>query len=145
MALAVLAATAAVSCGDEDGSSDSGITVTDAWARTTPGGVTIGAVYLRATSDVADELIGAEVDPAVAASVELHTTQTTGDGATTMEEQNALPVPAGGELVLEPIGNHLMLVGLADPLTTGETLDLTLHFATAGEHVVKVEVREDAP
>ena len=44
----------------------------------------------------------------------------------------SLPVPAGGELVLDPLGSHLMLVGLADPLTTGERFDITLAFATAG-------------
>jgi copper(I)-binding protein len=144
---AVLAAlvVAVASCGGDDDSSDEGITVTDAWARTTPNGVTIGAVYLRVTSDADDELTGADVDPAIAASVELHSTETSADGTATMEQQDALAVPAGGELVLEPIGNHLMLVDLADPLTTGETFDVTLHFATAGDEVVEVEVREDAP
>ena len=141
---AVLAALAVLgACGGDD--VGAGVSVTDAWARTTPAGVTVGAVYLRASSDVGDELVGADVDPAIAQSAELHTTETAQDGTATMAPRRALDVPAGGELVLEPIGSHLMLVGLADPLTTGETFDVTLHFATAGEQVVQVQVRGDAP
>jgi len=134
-------------CGydDEADADGNGVSVTDAWARATPGGVTIGAVYLRVTSDADDELVGAEVDPSVAAAVELHSTRTAANGTATMDQQDALPVPADGELALEPIGNHLMLVDLADPLTTGETFEVTLHFSTAGNEVVDVEVREDAP
>jgi copper(I)-binding protein len=127
------------------GDADSGIRVDDVWARTTPAGVTIGAVYLRATSDVDDELTGASVDPAIAGSVELHTTETSDDGTSSMTQQASLALPAGDELVLEPIGNHLMLVDLAAPLATGETFEMTLHFATAGDELVDVEVREGAP
>ena len=38
-----------------------------------------------------------------------------------------------------------MLVGLADPLTTGERFDITLEFATAGAVTAEVEVRDTAP
>ena len=38
-----------------------------------------------------------------------------------------------------------MLVDLAAPLEEGETFELTLTFATAGEETVSVEVRSDAP
>ena len=145
--MAVVAAVLLVACGGDDDAADAdgGVTVTDAWARATPGGVTVGAVYLSVTSDVDDELLGATVDPGVAATVDLHATETAADGTATMEQQDALAVPAGGELVLEPIGNHLMLVGLADALTVGESFEVTLEFAVAGDEVVQVEVREDAP
>jgi copper(I)-binding protein len=107
--------------------------------------VSVGAVYLRVTSPVADELVGADVDASIAGEVQLHTTETAADGTATMAEQMTMPIPAGGGLVLEPIGNHLMLVGLVDPLTNGETFDMTLHFATAGDVAVEVEVRDTAP
>jgi copper(I)-binding protein len=145
-ALAVAAAVLPTACGgDDDAGADSGVRVSNAWARATPGGVTVGAVYLRATSDVDDQLIGATVAPGIAASVELHTTASAGDGTATMEQHDALAGLGGGELVLEPFGNHLMLVGLAEPLTSGRTFDVTLQFATAGAREVEVEVREDAP
>ena len=105
----------------------------------------MGAVYLTAASDAADVLVGADVDPAIAASTMLHSTMTSGSGETSMEEMGQFPVPAGGELVLAPAGGHLMLVDLADPLDDGETFELTLHFETAGDETVMVEVRDEAP
>jgi copper(I)-binding protein len=124
---------------------DDALHVDDAWARATPAVVSVGAVYLEVTSPVADELVGATVEPSIAAAVQVHRTAVDAAGAATMSEQAALPVPADGTLALEPFGDHLMLVDLAAPLTTGETFDLTLQFATAGDVTVPVEVRDDAP
>jgi copper(I)-binding protein len=134
---------ACAGCGGTSGASK-GIDVTKAWARTTPPGVSVGAVYLEATSDADDSLTGAAVDPAVAAKAELHTEDTSG-GMTSMSAVASLPVGKGAPLVLDPLGNHLMLVDLAGPLTTGETFDVTLHFAKAGDEPVRVEVRDQAP
>ena len=142
MAVLVAAALGATSCG---GAGADELAVHDAWARPTPAVVSVGAVYLRVTSPVDDELVGATVDPAVAASVQLHSTEVDEAGTATMTERVTLPVPAGGALVLDPLGSHLMLVGLATPLTSGETFDLTLEFAAAGLVDVDVEVRDAEP
>ncbi len=81
--LALIAASALVvaSCGgDDESSSDSAapaggdITVSGAWARTSPMSVTVGAVYMDITSAAGDELIGASVDASIAATVEVHET-----------------------------------------------------------------------
>ncbi len=141
-AVLVAAALGATSCGD--GGADE-LAVHDAWARVTPAVVSVGAVYLRVTSPVDDELVGATVDPAVAASVQLHSTEVDDAGTATMTEHVTLPVPAGGTLVLDPLGSHLMLVDLVAPLTSGETFDLTLEFAAAGTVDVAVEVRDAEP
>jgi copper(I)-binding protein len=138
----VVAALGATSCGG--GGADE-LAVHDAWARSTPAVVSVGAVYLRVTSPVDDELVGATVDPSVAASVQVHSTEIDDAGTATMTEQVALPVPAGGVLVLDPLGSHLMLVDLVAPLTSGETFDLTLEFAAAGMVDVDVAVRDAAP
>jgi periplasmic copper chaperone A len=144
-ALAAVAAlvAACAGCGGTSGASK-GIDVTEAWARTTPPGVSVGAVYLTATSDTDDALTGAVVDADVAAKAELHT-ETTSGGMTSMSPVAALPVGKGAALVLGPLGSHLMLVDLAGPLTKGETFDVTLHFAKAGDEQVHVEVRDEAP
>jgi copper(I)-binding protein len=133
---------AGAACGE---SSDEELAVHDVWARATPAVVSVGVVYLRVTSPDDDELVGATVDPAMAASVQLHSTEVDDNGTATMTEQPSLPVPAGGELVLDPLGSHLMLVGLADPLTAGERFDITLEFATAGSLTAEVTVRDSAP
>ena len=76
---------------------------------------------------------------------EVHMTMSGTDGTTTMHELTSIDVPAGGSLVLDPAGYHLMLTDLAAPLETGETFDLTLRFEAAGDATVTVEVRDDAP
>lgn len=146
--LAVALGAGLVSCGGDDDAVRAGgtgtITVADAWARTTPGGVSIGAAYLTIDSSADDELVGAEVGPEIAARVELHATTETA-GSTSMGQVAGLPVPADGELVLAPIGNHFMLVGLTEPLVAGASFALTLHFTRAGDVPIEVAVRDDAP
>jgi copper(I)-binding protein len=132
----------ASACG---GGADDQLSVEDAWARATPAVATVGAIYLRITSPVDDELVGATVDPSVAESVQLHSTEVDDAGTATMTEQMSLAIPAGGELELDPLGNHLMLVGLTDPLARGERFDVTLQLTAAGEVTAEVEVRDSAP
>jgi copper(I)-binding protein len=138
----VSAALAVAACGGGD---DDALAVHDVWARSTPAVVSVGAVYLRVTSPVDDELVGARVDPSIADAVQLHDTEVDAAGTATMTEQMALAVPAGGELVLDPLGSHLMLVGLAAPLTAGSHFDITLQFATAGAVTAEVAVSDTEP
>lgn len=145
LAWAVLSAgLVATACGGDAGADDE-LAIRDAWARPTPAVVSIGAIYLRVTSPVDDELVGASIDPSVAESVQVHRTELDDAGTATMTEQTALPVPADGGLVLAPLGNHLMLVGLVDPLTSGDRFDVTLRFASAGDVRAEVEVRDTEP
>lgn len=135
-------------CGSGGGGSaaaDRPLAIADAWARTTPPGTTVGAVYLRATSETGDVLVGAAVDDEVAASATLHTTMTSDSGETSMDDIDSFDVPADGALVFEPAGNHVMLVDLVGALERGDTFELTLRFETAGDVTVTVEVRDDAP
>lgn len=106
-------------------------------------GVQTGAAYLRGIRNkgtVADRLIGARTP--VAERVELHTRQTDGD-VVRMREVAAIEIPAGQEVQLrhgQP--QHLMLVGLKQPLKAGERFDLTLRFERAGETTVKAWVQQ---
>ena len=59
-----------------------------------------------------------------------------------MQEVTAVDVPAGGTVMLEPGGYHVMLMQLAEPLVTGATFEVTLSFENAGDMTVSVEVRE---
>ncbi len=126
------------------GSSSEGVAVHDAWARTTPPGVSVGVVYMDVTSSTDDALVGASVDPSIAAQAELHTNTTSGD-MSSMQPVASMPVSPDHDIDLDPLGSHLMLVDLAGPLTKGQRFDVTLHFRTAGDERVSVEVRDDAP
>jgi periplasmic copper chaperone A len=160
-AVAAAAALALVAaCGGDDGGSEA-LAITDAWARATPAGTTVGAVYFDVGGDSEDSIVGASVDPSVAAGVELHMTMALGDqsmtsvggasaasggsGEVTMHAVPQIFVPPGTTVALEPGSWHLMLVDLAAPLVTGESFDLTVDFATGDDQVVTVDVRNDAP
>jgi hypothetical protein len=115
-----------------------------------------GRPYLDIVSDEGDRLTGASVDSSVAAAAEIHETTAmesdegdsgSGDmsGAMTMREVEAIDLPAGQTVSLEPGGFHIMLLDLIDPLTPGETIQITLEFETADDVVVDVEVRDSAP
>ncbi|MFZ8900881.1 MAG: copper chaperone PCu(A)C [Ilumatobacteraceae bacterium] len=47
--------------------------------------------------------------------------------------------------MLKPGGYHVMIFDLVAPLEIGQTFDVTLTFEKAGDVIVPVEVREDAP
>ena len=65
-----------------------------------------------------------------------------GGGAMMMQEVEAIAVPAGGSVSLEPGGLHIMLLELAEPLEAGTSFDLTLILDDGEEHQVSVEVRD---
>ncbi|CAB4568162.1 unannotated protein [freshwater metagenome] len=69
-----------VACGDDSASNESvppassevGVEIAGAWARTSPMEVTLGAAYMTVTSAVDDELTDVSVDPSIAATAEIH-------------------------------------------------------------------------
>lgn len=147
------------------------IDITGAWARTSPKMATAGAAYFTITNsgDLDDALVAASVDPAIAARAEVHETVAAGpgdgtgdgmgadqgmggdtgrgdgDGMMQMREVDRVAIPAGESVAFEPGGYHVMLLDLAAPLETGDTIDLTLTFEESGEQVVTAEVRDQAP
>ncbi len=55
--------------------------------------------------------------------------------------QGGFPIPAGGTLVLEPGGNHLMFMGLTEKIAAGSMIDITLEFASGTTITVTAPVR----
>lgn len=98
------------------------------------------ALYFTATndSDGADALVGAATD--AASSVELHETTMGDDGSMGMQALDApLEVAAGGTLLFEPGGFHLMLIQ-ADRMEIGDTIEVTLTWENAGKMTIEAEV-----
>ena len=113
--------------------------VSSAWARATPPGAQVGAVYLRIDGAAApDRLLGGSSPRA--RSVGLHEVEVV-SGVSRMRPRDGLDIPAGARVELAPQGLHLMLVGLETPLRAGETVPLTLRFERAGEVTIRIEVR----
>jgi copper(I)-binding protein len=67
------------------------------------------------------------------------------DGMAGMMTVPALTVPAEGEAVLKPGGDHIMLMELKRVPKEGETLKLTLKLSTGCETTIEVPVLKKAP
>ena len=102
------------------------VTVNDAWARPTiPTRPGAGYFTLSNGGDAPVVLIGAEAEGAE--KVEMHTTVEE-NGVVNMLMLESLEIAPGEEVVFEPGGDHLMFMGLAEPLAEGESFTATLLF-----------------
>lgn len=99
-------------------------------------GQTTGVGYLtvRNAGDAADRLLSAS-SPA-ASSIELHTHTDVG-GMKRMERVDGVDVPAGGAVVFQPGGLHLMMFGFT---ATEKNIPVKLHFQHAGDVTVFFKV-----
>lgn len=116
------------------------------WAPPTLGRQRIGVVYftLRNQGPDTDRLLAVDLPDGGQAS--LHNSEMQ-DGVMRMRPIDAAVIPAGGELVLQPGGMHVMLNGLPGPLIKGGRLRLILRFEKAGpvEAEAAIEPRMAAP
>lgn len=115
-------------------------TMTDMPGMAAPNNSVAGA-YLTITNsgDSADTLLG--ITTAAADRAELHETVLSGTQSRMEPRPAGLAIPAHGQLRVAPGSYHVMLVGLAQSLTTGMTVDMTLRFAQAGTLQLTVPVQ----
>jgi copper(I)-binding protein len=64
------------------------------------------------------------------------------DETMSMHPQESVLVPGRGQVIFEPGGLHVMLVGLQQDLVEGDEIDLTLRFQEAGEITLQVAVEQ---
>jgi len=113
--------------------------VVNPWTRAAGQGMQgAGFFIIRNTAAEPDRLVSA-TSPA-AGRMELHTHIRDGD-VMRMRPVNDIPVPANGEVTLQPGGLHLMLIGLTRPMEVGQTIPVTLNFERAGEVTIQVSVQ----
>lgn len=114
------------------------------WSREMPPGAPNAAAYfiVHNAGTEADRLMSVETP--VAGKAELHE-HVHRDGLMRMQQVQQVDVPAGGDARFAPMGYHVMLFQLKQPLRDGERFPLTLHFEKAGALLVEVAVQKDAP
>jgi copper(I)-binding protein len=115
------------------------VTISDAWARATPGGAQTAAAYVTLQSADGDRLTG--VATPTAQKAELHS-MTMDGGVMKMRQVDGIDLPAGQAVTLKPGGYHIMLTGVAKPLQEGQSFPVTLTFAKAGTRDVTVTVQK---
>ena len=128
---------------DGGGTSAEGLTLVDPWVKAAEEGMTSAFGTLTNATGRALQLISASTPSA--GMVELHETMGDGSGGMSMQEkEGGFPIPDGGELVLEPGGDHLMLMDLSAPLRPGDEVELTLQCEDGTELVVTATVKDFA-
>lgn len=100
--------------------------VRDAIIRLLPPGVPNTSVYfeIQNTGQNSEVLVSASSD--IAQRIEMHNHIMSGDSMR-MEQIHAVEIAAGETLVFEPMGKHLMVFGLHQPLAEGHTVTVKLH------------------
>lgn len=114
-----------------------GIEIEHAWARATPSGSTVAAVYAQVKARQADEIVA--VTTPVAERVEMHFSNER-DGIMTMRPVGSVALPAGELVKFEAGGLHLMLIGLREPLIVDRAVPLTFEFRSAAPVTVEASV-----
>lgn len=142
------------------------LSVRDAWVRATVGGMAEGEqgdmgshdmgdmgseestgrvtgafMVIENAGETADQLIGAAVSPEIAGAVEIHETIVGENDVMQMRPVQAIEVPARGSVELKPGGYHLMLLDVQRDLNPGDTVTLTLSFASGASLDVDATVR----
>ncbi|WP_319823509.1 copper chaperone PCu(A)C [Thalassovita sp.] len=113
--------------------------ISGGFTRASPKMAQVGAGFLTIRSlGEADRLVGF-TSPACTRP-ELHT-HIHDNGVMRMRQVDAIDIPAGGKVALQPGGLHLMMIGLTAPLSEGDTVPLTLIFEQAGEVQISLPVK----
>ncbi len=119
------------------------IEVHQAWVRPTAQGEN-AAVYITLHNHTSegDELIG--VSSNVADVAEIHESKMEND-VMQMNMISSLPLAADQEIVFEPGGYHIMLIGVKQELVLGEHIGIVLHFKNHEDIVVEVHIEDTMP
>ena len=115
------------------------IALIDPWARPGSKGDNSASYVVINNGGTADTLIGVRSD--VAASVELHTVENSNGMMQMKQVEGGIAVAENSIQALQPGGFHIMMIGLTRDLVAGDTFDITLTFATAGDVTITFTVR----
>ena len=111
------------------------VQIADATCRPTLNGRDVTGCYVTLTASRDDRLVS--IGAPLAGMAQVHEMKIE-DGMMKMAElKDGLPLPAGEAVQLKPGGNHMMLMGLKQPLIAGEQVSITLTF----EHAQPMGIR----
>jgi len=143
----VFLATALAGCGGSNDSSTADtsnatggcpLEITDAWVKAADSGMT--AAFGQVANDTETAVLITAAQTTAAGSTELHQTVDQG-GTMKMAEVSEFEVPAFGSLVLEPGGDHIMLMALPAPIIAGDDVNITLVCGDDGEVTFEAQAR----
>ncbi|QKF53440.1 copper chaperone PCu(A)C [Pseudomonas graminis] len=115
--------------------------VEDPWVRATVAGQPSSGAFMRITADTDSTLLN--VTSPVAKDVQIHEMSMTND-VMRMGPVDAVPLPAGKTVALDPDGYHVMLMGLNGQIKQGDQVPLTLTVKNARGETEVVNVTAPA-
>lgn len=116
-----------------------GLTITNVMATEVPIAGGNGAIYLTLHSEVAETLVSAATPSA--ALTEFHES-INDNGIMRMEPRpDGFEIQADKPAELKRGGKHIMLIGVADTLTAGDAVEITLTFRNHGPVTLMVPVK----
>lgn len=127
--------------GKEAGASAGDVSVKEPWARAMLPGQPAGGAWIKLANEGEedDRLVG--LSSPVAGKVEIHTMEVVDDVMTMRPLEDALVVPAGETITMEPGGLHLMFMQVTEPFKEGDSVPLTLEFENAGKVELALPVK----
>ena len=118
------------------------VTLTDAWGKAAEAG-SMTAVFGTLSNSAGSPVTLTAVTTDVSPRAELHEMASDGSGSMSMrEKEGGVEIPAGGDSVLQPGGEHVMLFDLSSPLKAGDQLSMTLTFSDGSTTDVHAQVRD---
>ncbi|MFG1825980.1 copper chaperone PCu(A)C [Microbispora bryophytorum] len=123
-ATTIAAATATTASPAPASAATAPLSISDPWVKTAHSGMSAAFATLVNTTGEAVTVVAASTP--VSSSVELH--EVVGDGGTTTmrRKQDGFVIPAGGRHVLQPGGDHIMLMGVRTAVEPGAEVPFTL-------------------
>ena len=117
------------------------VTVGDAWVKAAESGMS--AAFGDLTNSGSQDVTVTSVTTPASTMVELHETVENESGEMVMREKDGgFTIPAGGATTLEPGGNHIMLMGVVEPLVPGAEVVLTLTFSDESTVEITAPVKD---
>ncbi len=124
------------------GGGDDAVSVADPWGRPSPSSADNAAFYMILTGGSQDDVLTSAASDRCTMT-ELHETSMT-DGTMSMAPVlSGIAVPANGTVNLEPGGYHVMCMGVKEPLSAGDSVDVELTFSSGDAKTVSAEIRDE--
>lgn len=114
------------------------VAVSEGWVRATVAQQPATGAFMRITSQKDARLVG--VQSPIAKTAELHE-MSMENNVMKMRPVTGITLPAGQAVELKPGGYHVMLMGLAEPVSEGATVPLTLLVETADKKRESIPVQ----
>ena len=121
-----------------------GFAVHDPYARTSTMMSQSGAAFMVLHNHGSTDCRVTSARSDIAQRTELHTHIADSNGVMRMVEvEDGFLIPAGGEVLLQRGGDHVMFMGLTRPMEQGTPIELTLVFEDGSESTLTVPVDND--